>query len=228
MLAAVERARLGQQGHVVEHAADGPLATAPSLYTVRRGAWNPSSRQASVGAERQLTSNLTASVNYLFVQGRNVPRTVNVNLPPPLILTVANAASLGVGAPVPQQLGRPVFGRERLNLSWDGIFELQPTASSSYHGVTIALNRRLASEIAWSAAYTWSHARDSASDFDEQPQNPYALADEWGDSRYDQRHRLVVSALTVHGPLLTPFQSFGRAIEAGPARQLQLSVDFEF
>ena len=47
----------------------------------------------------------------------------------------------------------------------------------------------------WSAAYTWSHARDSASDFDEQPQNPYALGEEWADSRYDQRHRLVISAL---------------------------------
>ena len=79
--------------------------------------------------------------------------------------------------------------------SWDGIFELQPTASSSYHGVTLALNRRLAHEVEWSAAYTWSHARDSASDFDEQPQNPYALADEWADSRYDERHRLAVSAL---------------------------------
>ena len=38
-------------------------------------------------------------------------------------------------------------------------------------------------------------SRDSASDFDEHPQNPYALADEWADSRYDQRHRFVASAL---------------------------------
>ncbi len=120
---------------------------------------------------------------------------MELNLPPPAILTAANAASLGVNAPVPQQLGRPVFGRERLNPSWDGIFELQPTASSTYHGMTMSANRRLASEIEWSAAYTWSRATDSASDFDEQPQNPYALSDEWSASRHDQRHRLVVSAL---------------------------------
>ena len=91
--------------------------------------------------ERELTSNLTASLNYLFVRGRHLPRTVNVNLPPPTILTVANAGSLGVDAPVPQQLGRPVFGRDRLDPAWDGIFELQPTASSSYHGITLALNQ---------------------------------------------------------------------------------------
>ena len=339
VLAAVERAWLTQHHQVVEQITDA-LSAAPSIYAVRRGAWNSSSRQTSVGAERQLTSNLTASINYLFVQGCDLPRTVNVNLPPPTILTLENAARLRVDAPVPQQLGRPMFGPERLNSSWDGIYELQPTASSTYHGITMAMNKRLANEIEWSAAYTWSDARDSASDFDEQPQNPYALADEWSDSRYDERHRLVVSALfdlpigdeedlapgatqspwarafshievasiltvgsghpanaitggddnrtrafpftsrpltvgrnswrlpasatfdvrvlkyfniqphgkldlvieafnvlnrtnvtqvnTVYGPFLTPLRSFGLATDAGPSRQLQLSVDFEF
>jgi len=337
VLAAVERAWLTRNRHVVEHTTAN---TAPSAYSVRPGVWNSSSRQTSIGAERELTPNLTASLNYLFVHGHQLPRTVNVNLPPPTILTVANAGSLGVDAPVPQQRCRPVFGRDRLDPAWDGVFELQPTASSSYHGITLALNRRLAREVEWSAAYTWSHARDSASDFDEQPENPYAVADEWADARYDERHRLVVSALfdlpigdeedrtpgemphgwvralshidvapiltigsgqpvnvttggddnrtgsypftsrplnvgrnawrlpasatldlrilkyftvkphgkldlvieafnvlnrtnvtqlnTVYGPLLASLPSFGRPIEAGPARQFQFSIDFEF
>jgi Carboxypeptidase regulatory-like domain/TonB dependent receptor-like, beta-barrel len=338
VLAALERGWLAQQHQVVEVATD--QSSAPSLYTVRPGTWRPSSRQASIGVERELTSNVTASINYLYVRGHALPRTVNVNLPPPMILTLANADSLGVDAPAPQQLGRPVFGHERLSPAWNGIFELQPTASSAYHGVTVALNRRFVRETEWSAAYTWSHARDSASDFDEQPQNPYAVGEEWADSRYDQRQRLVVSALfdlpvgeeedgasgeapdgwirifrhievapiltvgsgrpanaltggddnrtgafpftsrplniarnswrlpatatldlrilkyfnikphgkldvvveafnvfnrtnvtqvnTVYGPLLAPFRSFGRAIEAGSARQFQFSFDFEF
>jgi hypothetical protein len=233
-----------------------------------------------------------------------------------------------------------VFGRDRLDPSWDGIFELQPTASSTYHGVTMSVKRRLVDEIEWTAAYTWSRAMDSASEFDEQPQDPYALGDEWSASRYDQRHRFVVNALfdlpigdeddrhpgevpgtrvrafshievapiltvgsglpanvltggdenrtrafpftsrpsgvarnawrlpasatldirilkyftikphgkldlvveafnllnrtnvtqvnTVRGPFLQPLGSFGRATEAGPARQLQFSLDFEF
>src|SRR5207245_9543251 len=45
------------------------------------------------------------------------------------------------------------------------------------------------------AAYAWSHATGAASDLDEQPQNPYALGDELADSRYDERHRFVASAL---------------------------------
>jgi hypothetical protein len=168
---------------------------APSIYTVRQGAWHPSSRQASVGVERELTPNLTASVNYLFAQGRQLPRMINVNLPPPTVLTLASASSLGVNAPVPQQLGRPVFGTARLNPTFDGVFQVQPSASSTYHGVTVTMNRRLANDLEWSAAYTWSHATDTASDFDEQPQNPSDLHAESADSRYDQRHRLVASAL---------------------------------
>jgi hypothetical protein len=193
VLASVERGWLAEEHQVVEYASQ--FSSAPSVYTVRQGSWSPSSRQTSVGVERQLWSDLTASINYLFVRGHDLPRTVNVNLLPPTILTLANAGSLGVAAPVPQQLGRPVFAGARRDPLWDGIFELQPTAASSYHGITLALNRRLAREFEWSAVYTWSHARDSASDFDEHPQNPYALEEEWADSRYDQRHRLVVSGL---------------------------------
>jgi carboxypeptidase family protein/TonB-dependent receptor-like protein len=196
VLASIERALSAGQDGVVEHIRERKVShSVPSTYTVRQGTWNPASVQASVGTERLVTPNLTASVTYLYSSGRNLPRTVNVNLPPPTILTAANAASLGVDAPTPQQVGRPVFGPDRLNAAWDAIFELQPTAASTYHGVTLTLNRRLLNEVEWACAYTWSHARDSASDFDEQPQNPYALADEWADSRYDQRHRFVASAL---------------------------------
>lgn len=196
VLASIERALSAAHDGIVEQIGErDTLAGAPSTYTVRRGTWNPASVQASVGAERLVTPNLTAAVTYLYSSGRNLPRTVNVNLQPPTVLPTTDAGSLGVDAPTPQQVGRPVFGPGRLNPAWDAIFELQPTAASTDHGVTFSLNRRLSNEVEWACAYTWSHARDSASDFDEQPQNPYALGEEWADSRYDQRHRLVASAL---------------------------------
>jgi hypothetical protein len=149
-----------------------------SIYTVRSGRCDSSSRQASIGVERGITSDLTASLNYLFVRGHDIQRTVNINLRPPTV-----------------QFGRAVFGPLRLDPTRNDIFELQPTASSTYQGVTAAVNRRLSHEIEWSAAYTWSHTTDTASDSDEQPQNPYALGGELADSRYDQRHRFVASAL---------------------------------
>jgi outer membrane receptor for ferrienterochelin and colicin len=156
-----------------------PLAgVTPSIYTVRPGQWSPSSRQAAVGVETEIRNGLTLSVNYLFVRGHALPRTVNVNLAAPVT-----------------EADRPVFGDARLDPRRDGIFELQPTAASTYHGVTLTANRRLSHEIEWTTSYTWSHATDTASDFDEQPENPYALAGELSDSRYDERHRFVASAL---------------------------------
>jgi hypothetical protein len=161
---------------------------------MRAGAWRPSSRQASLGVERSLKADLTLSANYLLVRGVDLPRTVNINLRAPVLLTSTNAAALGFIAPT-AQIGRLVFGPERVNSAYDGVFELQPTASSTYHGVSVTLNRRLSHEIEWAASYTWSRTIDTASDFDEQPQDPFALSDEHALSRYEQRHRLVASAL---------------------------------
>ena len=175
---------------------DAPLTgISRSIYTTRRGSWDSSSRQVRAGVERALGPNTTASVNALFVRGDRLARTVNVNLPPPAVLTAGNAASLGVTAPTPQQTGRLVVGPNRLDPSFTDVFEVQPTASSTYRGVTTTVNRRLANEIEYSASYTWSRTRDDASDFDEQPENPYALEAEEAPSRYDQRHNLVASAL---------------------------------
>ena len=195
-LGSLERVLRLDGAHGREQIVDGPVAAAlfnanqggalttpsanvaPSIYTVRPGTWDSASRQASVGVERGITQDLTASVNYVFVRGHNLPRTVNTNLPSPMA-----------------QPDRALFGSLRLDPNRHDIFELQPTASSTYHGVTATANRRLSHEMEWSAAYTWSHTTDTASDFDEQPQNPYALGDERADSRYDERHRFVASAL---------------------------------
>jgi Carboxypeptidase regulatory-like domain/TonB dependent receptor/TonB-dependent Receptor Plug Domain len=211
-LAAFERALSTDGTRGFEQIVDGPAAAAlfagqrgsnqsplpgiaSSVYRVRGGRWNPSSLQSGIGAEHLLTAGMTASVNYLFARGRDLLRTVNVNLLPPVILTPGNAGDLGISDPTAQQFGRPVFGPGRRDIAHDGIFELQPTASSTYNGLTLAINRRLFRDAEWSASYTWSRTTDDASDFDEQPQNPYALADEKAPSRYDQRHRFVASAL---------------------------------
>jgi hypothetical protein len=93
-------------------------AIAPSIYTLRPGAWRPMSRQASIGAERLLTPDLTLSANYLFVRGVDLPRTVNVNLPTPVTLTALNAPALGFDTPSAEQIGRPVFGPQRLNAAF--------------------------------------------------------------------------------------------------------------
>ena len=59
--------------------------------------------------------------------------------------------------------------------------------------MSLSLNRRLSNEISFSGSYTFSKAIDDASDFNEQPDNPYSLHSERALSANDQRHRFVFS-----------------------------------
>jgi hypothetical protein len=185
---------------IFQNSGGGALLTplpgiAPSIFRADSRMATPYSQQANLGVERLLTRNLIATASYLFVRGVKLARTRNINLTPPLILTKGNAGLLGIAEPDPQQISREIFGPARLNRSFNDIYQLEDSASSTYHGLSLALNRRLANEFEFSASYTFSKAIDDASDFDEQPQNPFDLRTDRGLSRNNQQHRFVVSAL---------------------------------
>lgn len=165
----------------------------PSVFTSSPNLSTPYSEVASAGVERQLTKNATITATYLLSRGVKLPRTVDVNLPPPVTANSGNAAALGLGPPLPQIFGRSVFGPGRLNPLYGNIYEWQNQSSSTYHGLSIALNHRLANEIEFSGSYTFSKTLDDASDFADQPQNPYDVQIERAVSANDQRHRLVFS-----------------------------------
>src|SRR4030081_409111 len=147
----------------------------PSIFTADPDLQTSRSEIASAGVERLVTNNLTASATFLFARGVRLSRTRNVNLLPPVVLTLDNAASLGIPNPFPQQLGRLVFPPSRLSSQFDNIYQWENHASSVYHGLSLSLNRRLSNEMSFSGSYTISKAIDDASDFNEQPDNPYSL-----------------------------------------------------
>jgi hypothetical protein len=178
----------------------GPLSTpaagiAPSIFRPDPRMATPYSQQASAGAEYLLAKNLTLRADYLFVHGLKLPRTLNVNLLPPVALTVANAPSLGVQNPTPEQIGREVFSPGRLDTQFDDVYQLQDSAKSTYNGASLTLTRRMNEELEFSASYTLSKTLDDASDFDEQPQNPFNLRAEKALSRQHQQQRFVFNAL---------------------------------
>ena len=178
----------------------GPLSvpvtgTAPSIFRPDPRMATPYSQQSSAGAEYLLAKNLTVRADYLFVRGVKLPRTVNVNLLPPIVLTLANAASLGIPSPTPQQIGRPVFLPGRVDPKFADIYELQNFASSTYNGVSLTLSRTMNEDLEFSTSYTLSRTSDDASDFDQQPQDPFNLAAENALSLQHQRQRFVFSAL---------------------------------
>src|SRR6266446_1240396 len=178
----------------------GPLsapaaAIAPSIFRPDPRMATPYSQQVSAGAEYLLAKNLTLRADYLSVHGVKLPRTLNANLLPPVVLTPANAASLDIPDPTQQQIGREVFLPGRLNPNFDDIYELQTSSSSTYNGASLTLSRKVNEELAFSASYTLSRTYDDASDYDEQPQSPFNLSAENALSRQHQRQRFVFNAL---------------------------------
>lgn len=101
--------------------------------------------------------------------------------------------------------------------------ELTTASNSRYNGVTLAVNRRLRKELAYLVSYTLGSARDQASDFDEQPQDPLHTRADWGRSRLDQRHRFAASILC-ELPLEGRFENITAApvIRYGSARPLNV------
>src|SRR5262249_25095635 len=59
----------------------------------------------------------------------------------------------------------------------------------------MSLNKRLSHDFELLASYTLSKGIDDASDFYEQPQDPYNLREDRALSRHDVRNRLVVRSL---------------------------------
>jgi len=178
----------------------GPLsapapAIAPSIFRPDPGMATPYSQQASAGAEYLLAKNLTVRGDYLFVRGLKLPRTINMNLLPPVVLTPANAPNLGIPDPMPQQIGREVFGPGRLNPQLDAIYQLQNSAASTYNGGSLTFRQIMNAELEFSASYTLSKTFDNASDYDEQPQNTFNLQSENAISRQHQQQRFVFNAL---------------------------------
>lgn len=211
LLAAVDRVlqKNGVQGF--EQVAYGPVASQifqsqlgggspiplpsihPSIFNADPNLATSSSEIASAGVEHLLTKNLTASATFLFARGLRVSRTRNMDLLPPEVLTPTNAVSLGIPNPFPQQLGMLVFSPSRLSPQFADIYQWENHASSVYKGLSVSLDRRLSNEVEFSGNYTLSKATDDASDFDEQPNNPYVLQGERALSANDQRHRFVFS-----------------------------------
>jgi hypothetical protein len=168
--------------------ASSPLpGIAPSIVRSDPRFVTPYSMQSSVGVERLLSADVAARADYLFTRGVHLPRTRNINLLPPVVLTTANATALGVSSPTPQQLGRPVFGPGRIDPRFDAVYQLEDSAGSTYNGLTLALDKRLSNEFELLASYTLSKTTDDASDFDEQPANPYDLRAERALSRQSGR-----------------------------------------
>jgi hypothetical protein len=204
-----------------------PIApAAPSIWRAQPGLRTPYSEVASLGVEQALPLQTTLSAEYQYVHGVRLGRSSNINLTPPVVVTAANAASLGISSPTAQQLGQLAFAPTRLNPAYDAINQFASEAGSSYNGGTITLNRQFQDDLEIMAGYTFSKTLDDASSDTEQPQNPYALGAERALSLQDQRQRFTLSGLWLIGPDLG--DPADAAKNANPGGLMKPFTGFEF
>jgi hypothetical protein len=199
---------------------------ASSIWQAQPNLANPYAETASLGVEREFPSQWTLGAEYRFVHGVKLGRTINANLLPPVTLTPANATSLGILNPTPQQIGRQVFPLQRRNAAWDAINQFETAANSSYNGATLTVNRQFTEEFEMMAGYTYSKTIDDASYDTEQPQNPYDPRAERALSLDDQRHRVVMSGLWVLGPDLDDPQHRAKAARPNAFQRVVYGLEF--
>ncbi|HZY72471.1 MAG TPA: carboxypeptidase regulatory-like domain-containing protein [Edaphobacter sp.] len=202
------------------------VGVAPSIWKAQPGLRNPYSEVASLSVERSLPWQTTLTGEYQFVHGVHLGRTSNINLAAPVVLTAANAPTVGISSPTPQQLGSLVFTNARLDSRYDAVNQFSTSANSSYNGATVTVNRQFQDDLQIMAGYTYSKTIDDASYDSEQPQNPYAIGNERALSLMDQRHRFTLSGLWLIGPDLG--DPADAAKNANPSPLMKVLTGLEF
>lgn len=175
----------------------GGTAAVPTILLFDPQFKNPMVHQASVGVEQALTNDMAVAVNYLYVRGKDLPRSTDLNIGAPSNVSVPVT---GDGSfTVKRYIGAKPF------TNFGRVIEFQSTAESKYNGLTVEVNKRFSHNWQAKLAYTLSKVTDTKPDatavvpqgsddakFASDPQD-FGLDDAPGDN--DVRHRLVFSGL---------------------------------
>jgi hypothetical protein len=169
-------------------------AQTPSLYLFDKDYAQPYVHQGRLGVERELFSNTSLSVTYLYFKGVHLSRTRDINLSAPVATTVTDPSGTAFTV-LRHPAARPIPGFTRISL-------FESTADSRYNGLAVELKRRFARGFQFITAYTFSSAKDNkpdqtmvvvGTDDVKGVQNNLDISADYGRSDLDIRHRLVFS-----------------------------------
>ena len=177
----------------------GGTAGAPTIYVFQPNYHEPNVQQANLGLEYQIQPSMSVQVNYLWVKGTHLTRTLDINQQgPETPVTVGFANSTQTATVNRLTQPRPIAGFARIE-------EFQSSANSIYNGLTVQLNKRLYHNYQFLASYTFGKVIDDnpdatsvvpfSGDDAKMVQDPLNLRGDRGPGVNDQRHRLVLSAI---------------------------------
>jgi len=188
---------------------------------------DPTSYNYSLTIERQLTNSMILSVAYVGSEGHHLeighPKNLVTNLAPCLADTTCNA-----GDQLSKYPGDFLYPGTNPKINQYGSIDtISNMGNSNYNSMQVGLKKNLSRGLQFTANYTWSHAMDNGSGFENssfggfgfgslaasRAYNPYLPASNIGPSAYDARQRLVVGYTYqipgMHGSGLVPRATTG-------------------
>jgi hypothetical protein len=174
-------------------------AARPNIFYIDRDFANSRLMQANVAAEWEFARNTSLTVTYLFVDGHNLPRSIDRNLG-----TLGSRTFTVAGSSDTFQYH--FFGPDRPFSNFNRVIAFEASAESLYNGLTFEVNRRYSNNLQYRAAYTLGKVEDTvpdatavvpgnAGDDVKYASNPANFDADRTAGNTDQRHRLVVSAI---------------------------------
>ncbi len=197
----------------------GVAASAPSIFYIDKDFANPRLMQASAGVEWEALPNTTVSVNYIFVDGQQLPRSIDRNLG-----TLGSQSYTVTGSSQTETYHR--FGADRPFRNFGRVIGFESTAESRYNGITLELNRRFTGGLQLRTAYTFGKVEDTvpdatavvpgnAGDDIKYASNPVDFASDRTYGSTDQRHRFVVSGTYATGAWAEDFDGVAHGLLHG-------------
>lgn len=200
---------------------------------------SPETYQISGAIQQDLGAGFAMEASYLFARGIHLVRPVDVRdyrvtgTSPITGQPIVTATELGCYQ-IPgttsgfncSTTGGALNGNFLPRYALDA--EYQSVANSFYHAGTLQITKRLSRNYSINANYTLSKAIDEATDFntDYLAQNPLNVRDDRSLSAFDQRHRVVLSAV-----ITSPFENkilkdfvFSPIFTAGSGRPFNVLV----
>jgi outer membrane receptor protein involved in Fe transport len=193
-------------------------AARPNIFYIDEDFSSSRLMQANAAFEWEMRRNTSLAVTYLFVDGADLPRSIDRNLG---TLGSRTFTVAGTGETIPY----PFFGSDRPFANFARVIGFESTAESRYNGITLELNRRMANHLQFRGAYTLGKVEDTVPDATAVvPNNPgddvkYASnpanfeVDRTAGSN-DQRHRLVLSGIYETSGLAQGLDGMARTLAA--------------
>lgn len=176
---------------------------------VDRHLQNPRADQWSFGVEDEVFRNLLVKASYVGTKGNRLLVSDQINLVNPAVIPAPatditdEANRLASFRTVNTNESGNASGtivNNRIDPRFNAVTQVQSAGSSVYHALQVDVIKRMSHGLQFSAAYTYGHAIDNASDVlsvlvndSATRQDPRSLASNRGNSQFDLRHRLVLS-----------------------------------